>query len=297
MRDKIAIMFKVVFMSLLGMIFGLVYFQLGTDQTSIQDRTGLLFFLTMNQAFGSTIGPAQAIPRQIAVVQRERANRMYAIFPYYLSNLVVTVPIEIGPVLANALVVYYMADLHGSVFVFCAILILETTAAVSLGMCLSSCFKSVTMAPQIAPAVVIVFLVFNGFMINEASIPAYFIWLREISFIRYAFKALMVNEFEGAAFTCGDAFTDTSCASSGNAVLSQLGFLEDGTIVTCVVILLGISAAFNLLAFLILLYRKPTFLALRAEGIVEETKAVDSKPAPIEDVKAEPNASPEESSV
>lgn len=33
------------------------------SQTSIQNRTGVLFFTAMNQAFGSTIGTADIIPK------------------------------------------------------------------------------------------------------------------------------------------------------------------------------------------------------------------------------------------
>ena len=46
------------------------------DQTSIQNRNGVLFFTAMNQAFGSTIGTADIIPRQLVIVSRERASKM-----------------------------------------------------------------------------------------------------------------------------------------------------------------------------------------------------------------------------
>jgi len=279
MRDKIAIVLKTFFAAVMSGIFGLVDWQLDKNQTSIQNRTGLLFFLTMNQAFGSVIGTAQAIPRQIAVVQRERANRMYAILPFYISNLVVTIPIEVVPVLANAVVVYYMADLGGSFLIFSLIIFLENLCGVSLGMLISSSFKSVTMGPQLAPAFVIIFLIFNGFMINEESIPVYFIWLRELSFIRYAFKAVIVNEFAGETFTCDDVHSTAPCITSGDTVLAQLGFTDDFAIMKCVVIMAIIFAGFNLLAFSILVVRRPLFLPL--QNVPEKDDATSKKVAPI----------------
>merc|ERR1712216_722398 len=55
----------------------------------------------------------------------------------------------------------------------------------------------------IAPAVVVLFLVFSGYMLNEASMPDWIGWIKYLSFIRYAFQAMCVNEFKGADhFNC-----------------------------------------------------------------------------------------------
>merc|ERR1719171_215342 len=94
---------------------------------------------------------------------------------------------------------------------------------ISIGVLLSACFKNVTMASQIAPAVVVLLLLFSGFLLNEASIPVYFTWLKEISFIRYAFKATAVNEFQDTSFECDQA-DGGFCVTDGNAVLANLRF-------------------------------------------------------------------------
>lgn len=41
---------------------------------------------------------------------------------------------------------------------------------------------------QLAPAFVIIFLMFSGYFLNENSIPVYVSWMKYISFIRYAFQ-------------------------------------------------------------------------------------------------------------
>jgi hypothetical protein len=63
----------------------------------MQDRTGILFFQAMNQAFGSAIGISKIIPQQLKVVSRERAARMYTPLPYYVSTFLVTLPLELAP--------------------------------------------------------------------------------------------------------------------------------------------------------------------------------------------------------
>eukprot|EP00933_Yihiella_yeosuensis_P038428 TRINITY_DN32360_c0_g1_i1.p1 TRINITY_DN32360_c0_g1~~TRINITY_DN32360_c0_g1_i1.p1 ORF type:complete len:644 (+),score=106.78 TRINITY_DN32360_c0_g1_i1:59-1990(+) len=286
MRDKVALIFKCVFMAFFGVIFGLVYFQLGYTQKSVQDRMGILVFLTMNQAFGSVIGTAQVIPRQLVIVNRDRANRLYSVLPFYLSSFLVTVPIELFPSVANLAIVYYMSNLSGSFLVFLGIVMLENFVGISLGMVLAASFKNVTMAPQVAPAVVILFLIFNGSFVNEESIPSYFIWLREISFIRYAFKAAAVNEFEGAKFTCdkGNGY----CIQRGEQVLEQLEFNQSNIILQAASILCGLIVAFNILAFLILLYRRPRFLRLSAAESSSHMSAVKVMDKETMEVKSVP---------
>jgi hypothetical protein len=44
------------------------------------------------------------------------------------------------------------------------------------------------MAGQIAPAVVVLFLMFSGYFLNESSIPVWIGWIKYLSFIRYAFQ-------------------------------------------------------------------------------------------------------------
>ena len=50
----------------------------------------------------------------------------------------------------------------------------------------------------------------------------FLIWLRELSFIQYAFQALCVNEFAGAEFTC-DPNTTATCID-GDEHLERLKF-------------------------------------------------------------------------
>eukprot|EP00927_Polykrikos_kofoidii_P024845 TRINITY_DN22478_c0_g1_i1.p1 TRINITY_DN22478_c0_g1~~TRINITY_DN22478_c0_g1_i1.p1 ORF type:complete len:666 (+),score=112.33 TRINITY_DN22478_c0_g1_i1:64-1998(+) len=271
MRDRMAVAVKITFNAFFTMVFGFVYFQLGKTQKSIQDRIGLLFFLSMNQAFGSVIGCSQVIPKQLVVVNRERANRLYAVIHFYFSSLCVMLPIELVPQLVNNVIIFFMTNLSGSFFVFFGIMALENFVGISLGMMLSAGFKNVQMASQLAPAVVILFLMFSGFLINEDSVPVYFIWLQEISFIRFAFKAAAVNEFEDLALECSDE--DASCVSNGSMVLAQLGFDGDGVVRRSVIILLCLFVALNVLAFAILSYRRPRFLSLKENEPAAEVAA------------------------
>ena len=170
-------------------------------------------------------------------------------------------PKELVPGVIYGTVIYYMTALREGVkhyLVFLSVMTLENFAGIGLGMCLSASFTSVEMAPQLAPAFVILFLMFSGFFLNESNVPVWLIWLREISFIRYAFQALCVNEFKGAEFSCDGS---TGSCVDGDEHLERLKF-DDITISGNCGILAGMILGFNLLALGIVYYRQPKYLAL-----------------------------------
>ena len=114
-----------------SVIFGLVYLRMDRDQVSIQNRSGLLFFLSMNQAFGSVIGCSQVIPTQLKVVNRERAANLYDAISFYAAAFVVNLPLETLPQFINCSVVYFMVNLRPGAehfLVFIGVLMLENFA-------------------------------------------------------------------------------------------------------------------------------------------------------------------------
>lgn len=51
----------------------------------------------------------------------------------------------------------------------------------------------------------VIYLVFSGFLLNNAETPHYYIWLKYLSFFKYGFEAYVVNEFKGLEFHCTES--------------------------------------------------------------------------------------------
>jgi len=220
---------------------------------------------------------------------------MYKILPFYAATFVALIPLDTLPVLFNASAIYFVANLrHGAehFFIYAGLLCLEYFVGVSLGMLISALIKNVEMAPRVAPAFVILFLMFSGFFLNDESVPVYMVWLKHISFIKYTFQGLCVNEFRGATFEEGcaaepDGGNGTAAANycaTGDDVLEQLSFdsvelwfvvmvraslcpaqlpqLRGLTGRACAQMNLVIGFSFHILAFLILSAREVKFLPM-----------------------------------
>lgn len=66
---------------------GALYSNVGHGQQSIYDRKGVLFFVTINQAFGLITTVCQTFPKERKIILRERACNSYHISAYYLAKV------------------------------------------------------------------------------------------------------------------------------------------------------------------------------------------------------------------
>jgi ATP-binding cassette subfamily G (WHITE) protein 2 len=73
-------------------ILSLVYQRLPHTQRSIQDRIGVLFFVTINQAFGPLIAIVAAIPTEKRIVLSERLSSSYSVTAYFLGRFLAELP-------------------------------------------------------------------------------------------------------------------------------------------------------------------------------------------------------------
>lgn len=211
----------------------------------------------------------QVIPRQLETVRRERAARLYPALPVCASFLIVALPFEaLLQFLSNA-ALFHMAGLRGSFAFFCATLALEHCAGIAIGTVLAASFENVTMASQVALAVVALCALFSGLLLHAASVPAALGWVAELSVVNHAFRGIVVNEFRDAP--------------DGPGLLAQLGFDASVGLVpipesfrfdamratfprhAVALFLLGVAA--NLLACLALLRRRPKVLPLLPQGV------------------------------
>ena len=81
---------------------------------------------------------------------------------------------------------------------------------------------SVDVAMALGPMVMVIFIVFGGYYVNEETIPRVLRWLPSCSLIKWGFQALSINDFRGLKFEAS-APTD---AADGEAVLARLGFAD-----------------------------------------------------------------------
>lgn len=143
---------------MMGVFFGLllstIYYNLGTDQQSIQNRTGLLYFVAINQNLGPLLSAANTFPDERKVVNRERGY--YSLFAYYCTKVFSELFFTILPAVLFTLVLYAFVPLRfedDGMGWFMLLCILEAIGAATIGLAVSACAQSTSHAIMMIPPV------------------------------------------------------------------------------------------------------------------------------------------------
>eukprot|EP00270_Netrium_digitus_P009741 TRINITY_DN2981_c0_g1_i1.p1 TRINITY_DN2981_c0_g1~~TRINITY_DN2981_c0_g1_i1.p1 ORF type:complete len:753 (-),score=269.12 TRINITY_DN2981_c0_g1_i1:256-2514(-) len=204
-----------------ALIFGSVFWRMGLGQTSIQDRMGLLQVVAINTAMSSLTKTLNVFPKERLIVERERTKGSYAVAPYFASKLIAELPISALFPLGFGILVYPMTGLNKSLRrfgQFLGLLTMESFTAAAMGLTVGCIAPSTEAAMALGPSIMTVFIVFGGYYVNAKNTPTIFQWIPSVSFIRWTFEALSINEFRGLKFET----SRSSDTGTGEEVLDRL---------------------------------------------------------------------------
>lgn len=237
---------------LMAVLVGLVYLNTAVGQRTVQNNIGALFFILIQNGMAPLFATLNIFQAEKKVFLREYHAGSYRVLSYYLGKSFAELPsFTIFPIFFGA-VCYYIVGFNPAperFFTFLLILVLIALTSHSLGLIISAVSNSLETATLISPFIVTLLILFSGFYLNVTSIPVYFIWVYYISYYRYAFEALAINEFTNKPITCLDwELVNGVCPiTNGNQVLERYGFQMN--LWVNVGILIGMIILFRIIAF------------------------------------------------
>jgi ABC-type multidrug transport system ATPase subunit len=101
----------------LAILMGTTWWQLGDNQTKVQDRFGALFFSIAFLSFMSVAGIPAFLEERL-VFLRETANGLYGVESYVLSNTLISIPFIFIITISFTLVSYFMMGLQNTASAF-----------------------------------------------------------------------------------------------------------------------------------------------------------------------------------
>lgn len=260
-RDKKTIISRL--SSSLGsaLLFGAIYWRIGYNQRTIQDRMGLLQVCTINSAMTALVKTLNVFPKESVLVNRERVRGSYSVFEYFVSKLVAEMPVSAFFPLVFSSILYPMVQLSGGVSriaKFLGIVTLESFTAASYGLAIGALIPSTEGALAVGPASFVLQIVFGGLYITDKSVPKWASWIPKISLIKHAFEGLCVNEFRGLKFETQRPWD----VRDGQQVLQRMTW-GDSTVAKACISQARVLAFNYLLTYTILQLRKPQFVKLK----------------------------------
>ncbi|KAB0792488.1 hypothetical protein PPYR_04282 [Photinus pyralis] len=257
-KEPLLMKMRVIHTLVLAIVVAIVYFGQSLTEEGVMNINGAIYLLILNMSFQNVIPVINVFCQELPVFLREHKNGMYRTDVYFLCKTLAELPLFVALPLLTVAICYYTIGLNPYVSRFliaAGILVLIANTAVSFGYLVSCLSSSIAMALSLAGPLMIPIMLFGGFFMNLDSIPKYFRWISYLSWIRYGFEGLMVNQWEGVNhINCTE---NMACPQNGTMVLDTYS-LSESDVTTACLSLLGLTCLFRLIAYLSLLLKTYT---------------------------------------
>eukprot|EP00750_Incisomonas_marina_P029394 INCI7170.9.p1 GENE.INCI7170.9~~INCI7170.9.p1 ORF type:complete len:1193 (-),score=152.46 INCI7170.9:148-3531(-) len=215
---------------LMAIVLGLLYMDADLTIAGLLDRQGLFllsaaFFFFIAQA--SMALSATERVRHIRAQAGQRNMSLYSPTVYILAKVVFEVlPMRVFSVCMYCLITWKMVGLRSDnadglgyfVLILVLVAILSSLFFVFLGMTVGSPIG----AQLIGSFVALIAMIFSGYLLQPSTLPSGVeVATRFLSFLRPAFEAMCINEFEGARIEI--TYEGVTVNISGEVILEQLG--------------------------------------------------------------------------
>lgn len=187
------------------------------------------------QANGIVIAAVTVFQRERTLLQRERAKKLYAVAAYFLGKTASDMTNNVLLPVLYCMVVYWTAGFRSDNSLayygrYILAFYLTFSTAQSMGLMLSVVMPTMALALVLAPPLTLFFMIMGGFYIPLDNLHPGVEWLSWLSFARYGYSALVVNEYVGRMIPCSEDDVAISigsntgeCPLPGEAVLESLG--------------------------------------------------------------------------
>jgi ABC-type transport system involved in multi-copper enzyme maturation permease subunit len=245
----------------MAVLIGTVFLQIGTGQKSAVRRQPLLCFLCINQGMFGSLMVINSFPAERALMLRERAAGTYYASAYFLSKTTVDTLLGLPLTILFSAITYFLVGLQpvGSKFIiFTIFMILCNLAATSLALMIGALCKTTDMSITVLPMLLEVSRLFSGFFLAPRFLPAYFSWLDALSYIKYAYVGISLNEQHGLVLSCTDAQRNAAgrCpVPDGQTTIDNLG-LDFISMNGCIGVLFAYIIFCRIVAYLAIRFMK-----------------------------------------
>ncbi|KAH7664941.1 CBR-WHT-8 protein, partial [Aphelenchoides avenae] len=135
----------------------------------------------------------------------------------------------------------------GFFFTLATCMLVEWSAA-SVGMMMSSVSPSYAIAVSISGPLLTMFSLTGGLYTNVGSMPDYVSWVQYLSWFRYGYESLIVNQWQDFSnITCLAGQSErnfTECEHNGELIIKNLSFDADNRDSNLVLMLLYVFGVF-----------------------------------------------------
>ena len=243
--------FQVVAAALLA---GLMWWH--SDYKNIQDRLGLLFFISIFWGVFPSFNSVFAFPQERAIFVKERASGMYTLSSYFMARIVGDLPMELLLPTIFLVITYWMGGLKPDLLSFLLTLLVVlgfVLVSQGLGLALGAAIMDAKQASTVAAVTMLAFVLTGGYYVHK--VPSCVAWIKYISTTFYSYRLLTRIQY-GDGKKIANLIGCNHVGSTNDGASCK--FLEED-----VVGQIGTMGCIGVLFFMFVFYRLLAYLALR----------------------------------
>lgn len=144
--------------------------------TSQMGLIGAIFYLTNNTVYQNIMQTIMVFQSERQLFKREQDDKVYKVLPYFLSKIIIEIPITLIMPAIISIILYFGIGLTitaGNFFNFYMTLAVLYFCASSYGYFLASIFNRIETAVLVAPLFIQPINLFGGYYANAGRYPAW----------------------------------------------------------------------------------------------------------------------------
>ncbi|XP_054447731.1 broad substrate specificity ATP-binding cassette transporter ABCG2-like [Pteronotus mesoamericanus] len=248
---------------ILGLVIGAIFYDLKSDPAGIQNRAGVLFFLTTNQCF-SSVSSVELFVVEKKLFMHEYISGYYRVSSYFFGKLLSDfLPMRMLPSIIFTCIIYFLLGFKPTVesfFIMMFTLMMVAYSASSMALAIAAGQSVVSVATLLMTISFVFMMIFSGLLVNLRTVVSWLSWLQYLSIPRYGYAALLHNEFLGQNFCPGLNITANNTCSFAICTgeeflvnqgidLSSWGLWKNHIVLACMIVIF-LTIAYVKLLFL-----------------------------------------------
>ena len=189
-----------------SVVMATMYWKQGEESAhstnAAQNVTNLLFMNNVLPAFASA-AYMPSILMERGLFYRELDDGCYTVWSYGLYKTIEEVLVALPVAMVSQLIVHYGCGLQGNFFYDWMVYFAVGQCGAALAYVVASASKNIDVANAALPVYNVLQILFSGLLMREQQIPKGWEWWPPTLFVRYGWKAQMLNHFNRVSSPSG----------------------------------------------------------------------------------------------
>ena len=199
----------------LGLISGLIWFQIGEGEAYVSDRAGFIFFAMTFWVFDSMFTAMMTFPPERSIIFKERSSGSYRLSAYFLSKTVSEAPLRLTLPFTYLVISYWLSNLSNisAFFPFLIVQLMSVLAGESIGLLIGATVMDMQKAMVVGTLVSLAMMLSGGFFAE--NMEDFVSWVQYLSPFKYSYHACLSIGFNDGVKCDGSGGLGMLCENLG----------------------------------------------------------------------------------